>query len=123
MQDNELLLRHRRLVATQTIDDHNAALLLLDASAYTVRELAWRQFRCVHLLDEQLVGIAHSLEINAEVFSTGDQKPDLFIKNEHGGSLAPRYCSRNELEHQKGFACAGWSHNQRARSSSQSTTQ
>ena len=115
MQDDVLLLRHRRLIAVEAIDRDDANPFAIDAGAHLMGELAGRQFRGIDLLDEQLAGIAHRREVDAELLGAREQKPQLLVEDEQGGPLSGRNRSGDVLQHQQRFADAGGPDNERAR--------
>ena len=66
VQDQRLLLGHRRLIAVEAVDHDGPRAMLLDADAHPLGEFARGQFGGVDLLDHQLAAVDHRLQVDAE---------------------------------------------------------
>ena len=115
VQDDELLLRHGRMVAVEAVDRDDADAFPIDQPTRAMGEFARRQLGGVHLLDEELACIAHALQVDAEALGAGEQEPELLVEDEQGGALAARDRGGDELEDEKRFAGARRTDNERAR--------
>ena len=90
VQDQRILLRHRRLIAVEAVDHHGLDLIFVDPLADPVREFAGRKLGGIDLLDEEIAAALHCFEIDAKAFHAIKQQTQLFVENEKGRLLAAR---------------------------------
>src|SRR6185312_1525670 len=83
---------------------------------YSMRELARGQLRGIDLLDVQLAGVAHRLEIEAQRAGAVEQQAELLVEHEHRGVSAPFHFGGHELQGDRALAGPRGTQDQRARS-------
>src|SRR5690348_8903908 len=115
LEDDVLLLRHRRLIAVEAVDRDDAGAFGVEAAAYPMRKFPWRQFRSIDLLDHQLTGFAHLRQIEAEFFGARQQQAELLVEYEERRPVARGDRRRDVLQHEQRFADARRTDDQRAR--------
>src|SRR3954468_21368002 len=74
VQNQRILLGHRRLIAVEAVDQHGLDAVLVDPLADAMSEFAGRQFGGINLLDEQIAAALHGFEVDAEAFHAVKQQ-------------------------------------------------
>ena len=67
-------------------------------------------------INEQLVGVAHGLDVDAQGLCARDEKAQFLVEDEQCRPFAPRDRGRDVLQDKQGFAGASGTENERTRS-------
>jgi hypothetical protein len=118
----KLFLRHRRLIAIETVDGDHAAVLPIDARPDAMRKLAGRKFGGVHLLEKEPLLGPHGVQIDVERLGAGGEKPELFVENEQRRAFTAADRRGNILQDQQRLAGPCRADDQRARARHDTTT-
>ncbi len=86
----------------------------LDPLAHPMRELAGRELGGVDLLDMQVAGLAHGLQVEAHRAGAVEQQAQFLVEDEHGGLLAVGDRRGDELQGEGALAGAGRTEHERA---------
>ena len=115
VQNQRILLGHRRLIAIEAVDQHGLDVVLVNPLADAMGEFAGRKLGGIDLLDKKIAAALHRFEIDAKTFHAVKQEAQLFIENKEGGLLAPRHRGDEENDGEQRFAGARRPQDQRAR--------
>ena len=115
MENERVLLGHRRLIAVETVDQDRLDGRIVGGPSHVVGELARRELRGVELRDRELARRLHRGEVEAERSGSVEQQADFLVEDEHRGLVTLADGLGHELPGQRRLARPGWPDQQSAR--------
>src|SRR6267378_2001119 len=114
LDDEELLLGHRREKAVQAVDDEDARAASFHLFAHPIHHLTRRHLGRIDLLDAQLGGRDHLRYPHPQRFRARRERVDALVEGVDGGGLAASRGGRRILRGQHRLARAGGTDEERA---------
>jgi hypothetical protein len=107
VQHEGILLRHRRLVAVEAVDNDGLCLRMFHPVPDPVREFAGRQFGGVDLLDMQEPAFLQLFQVDADTAHPVVEQSQFLVEDKQGGSLAALQRGDGEVYGKEALARAG----------------